>query len=72
VRGSAPRVGSVGKATRGGRERKGAGAWGPARGEEEWAEPEGTGQFLIYSIKFQTSLNCFDQKVDLTSSKNSK
>jgi hypothetical protein len=53
------------------RERRGTGVCGPAWGREEWAEPEGTGKFSIYSNKFQTSLNCFDQKVDLPSSKNS-
>jgi hypothetical protein len=45
-------------------------------GEEKsggaWAEPAGTGEFFIYSNKIQISLNCFDQKVDLPSSKNSK
>jgi hypothetical protein len=48
------------------------GACGPARGKGEWVEPEGIGRFLISSNKFETSLNCFDQNVDLPSSKNSK
>jgi hypothetical protein len=68
--------------------RRGMGAWSrPAmvggRGEEwgvwadltkkgERAEPEETGGFFIYSNRIQTSLNSFDQKVDLPSSKNSK
>jgi hypothetical protein len=38
----------------------------------KWAEPEGTGGFLIYSNRIQTRLNIFDQKVDLPSPKNSK
>jgi hypothetical protein len=45
---------------------------GRAGKEEAWAEPEGTRTFLIYSNEFQTSSNCFDQKVDLPSSKNFK
>jgi hypothetical protein len=51
---------------------KKSGACGPAWGKEECADPEGTGKFSIYSNKFQTSAICFDQKVDLPSSKNSK
>jgi hypothetical protein len=30
------------------------------------------GEFFIYSNKIQTSWNCFDQKMELPSSKNSK
>jgi hypothetical protein len=33
------------------RERRRAGARGPARGKETWAELEETGEFLIYSKK---------------------
>jgi hypothetical protein len=44
------------------RERKRAGARGPAWGKEKWAGPEETVEFFIYSNKFQTSSNCFDQK----------
>jgi hypothetical protein len=40
------------------------GARGPAREKGKWAEPEGIESFLIYSNKFQTSLNCFEQNVD--------
>jgi hypothetical protein len=54
------------------RERRGTGRVGRAGKEEAWAEPEGTRTFLIYSNEFQTSSNCFDQKVDLPSSKNFK
>jgi hypothetical protein len=54
------------------RERRGAGMHGPARGKDVWAEPGGTRNFLIYSIKFQTILNYFDQKVDLPYSKKYK
>jgi hypothetical protein len=31
-----------------------------SRGKGKWAEPEGIVRFLIYSNKFQTSLNCFE------------
>jgi hypothetical protein len=48
------------------------GACGPAQGKGKWAELEGIGRILIYSNKFQTSLNCFEQKLDLPSPKNSK
>jgi hypothetical protein len=53
------------------REREGrrVGACGPARGKEKWAGPEEAVEFLIYSNNFQTSLNCFDQKVEFPSSK---
>jgi hypothetical protein len=44
---------------------------GEKRGKKKWAEPAGTGEFFIYSNKIQTSSKCFDQKVDLTRSKNS-
>jgi hypothetical protein len=54
------------------RERRRAGVRGPARGKGKWARPEETMEFSISSNKFQTSLNCFDQKVDLPSSKNFK
>jgi hypothetical protein len=54
------------------RERRREGARGPARGKEKWAEPQETREFFIYSNKIQISLKCFDQKVDLRSSKNSK
>jgi hypothetical protein len=53
------------------REREG-GACGPAQEKEKRAEPKGIVKILIYSNKFQTSLNCFDQKVDLPSSKKFK
>jgi hypothetical protein len=56
----------------GGRERREAqGTWaGPER--KRHGLPEGTRIFLIYSNEFQTSLNCFDQKIYLPSSKNFK
>jgi hypothetical protein len=54
------------------RERRRAGVRGPARGKGKWAGPEETMEFSISSNKFQISLNCFDQKVDLPSSKNFK
>jgi hypothetical protein len=54
------------------RERRKAGVRGPAQGKKKWAESAGTGAFLIYSNKIQTSLNYFDQKEDLPSPKNSK
>jgi hypothetical protein len=54
------------------REWRRAGACGPDRGKEKWVGPEETVEFFIYSNNFQTSLNCFDQKVDLPSPKNFK
>jgi hypothetical protein len=39
------------------------------RGEGKWAGPEETVKVLIYLNNFPTNLNCFDQKVDLSSSK---
>jgi hypothetical protein len=56
------------------REREGrrAGAHGPARRKEKWVGPEETIEFLIYSNNFQTSSDCFNQKVDLPSSKKIK
>jgi hypothetical protein len=48
------------------------GVWADLTKKGEWAEPEETGGFFIYSNRIQTSLNSFDQKVDLPSSKNSK
>jgi hypothetical protein len=53
-----------------GREREGA--RGPAQEMEEWAGSKGIVKILIYSNNFQTSSNCFDQKLDLSSSKNFK
>jgi hypothetical protein len=50
-------------------------AWavhGPAWKKKVWADPEGTVMFGIFSNQFQTSSICFDQKVDLPNSKNSK
>jgi hypothetical protein len=41
-------------------------------GKKKWAEPVGTGEFFIYSNKIQINSNCFDQKVYLPISKNSK
>jgi hypothetical protein len=54
--------------------KQGREARGPVRGGEKgkWAGPIGIVNFLIYSNNFQMSLNCFDQKVDLPSSKNFK
>jgi hypothetical protein len=70
--------GSTGPLTRGPRST----AEGRGRGEAQGAWPilgkRGVGRahmnkiFFIYSIKSQTSLNCFDQKVDLPRSKKSK
>jgi hypothetical protein len=54
------------------RERRGAGRMGRPGEKGEWAEPEETGGFFIYSNRIQTSSNIFDQKVDLPRSKNSK
>jgi hypothetical protein len=51
------------------RKRRGTRHVGQPRKEAAWAEPEGTMTFLFYSNKFQTSSNCFDQKVDLPSSR---
>jgi hypothetical protein len=45
-------------------------ARGPSWKKKAWAELEGTVTFRIYSNQFQTCSICFDQKVDLTSSKN--
>jgi hypothetical protein len=42
---------------------------GAGRGEGQWAGPEETVKVLIYLNNFPTNLNCFDQKVDLPSSK---
>jgi hypothetical protein len=47
-------------------------AHGSAQEKEKRAGPKGIVIFLIYSNNFQTSLNCFDQKVDLPNSKNFK
>jgi hypothetical protein len=63
----------------GGRVRSG-GAWleesegarGPAQEKEKRAGPKGIVKILIYSNNLQTSSNCFDQKVDLPSSRNFK
>jgi hypothetical protein len=54
------------------RERGNRGACGLARGKEKWARPKGIVKFFIYSKRFQMSMNCFDQKVNLPSSKNFK
>jgi hypothetical protein len=45
------------------------GAHGPARRKGKWAETIGIGRFLIYSSKFEISLNCSEQKADLPSPK---
>jgi hypothetical protein len=50
-------------------ERRRAGARGLAREKEKWVGPKERVKFFIYSNNFQVSLNCFDQKVDLPSSK---
>jgi hypothetical protein len=63
-----------------GRHRKGNGgaARGPHMenmgrlGEKRNGRAEETMESLIYSNNFQMSSNCFDQKVDLSSSKNFK
>jgi hypothetical protein len=56
-----------------GSEREGGlGARVPAQEKEKRYGPKGIVKFFIYSNNFQTSLNCFDQKVDLPSSKNLK
>jgi hypothetical protein len=39
------------------------------RGEGNWVGPEETVNVLIYLNNFLTNLNCFDQNVDLPSSK---
>jgi hypothetical protein len=54
-----------------GRERKmrGVERVGRPGKKEAWAELEGIVTFFIYSNEFQTNSNCFDQKVDLPSSK---
>jgi hypothetical protein len=52
---------------------RGGRAWaGPGKKKGKWAGPNGIVNFFIYSNNFQTSLNCFDQKVDVSSSKNFK
>jgi hypothetical protein len=48
------------------------GVWAGSGKEKKWVRPKGIVNFLIYSKRFQTSMNCFDQKVDLPSSKNFK
>jgi hypothetical protein len=53
-----------------GREREGA--RGPAQEKEKRAGPKVIVKILIYSNNFRTSLNCFDQKVELPSFKNFK
>jgi hypothetical protein len=62
---------------------RGRGAWfrlaggfltdsGPAATRASGAAVARTGEFFIYSNKIQTNWNCFDQKMELLSSKNSK
>jgi hypothetical protein len=46
-----------------------AGRGGGGGGEENWAGPEETVKVLIYLNNSPTSQICFDQKVDLPSSK---
>jgi hypothetical protein len=48
------------------------GARGPEKEKEKRAGPKGIVKIWIYSNNFQTSSNCFEQKVDLPSSKNFK
>jgi hypothetical protein len=73
------RTGEVGGLTRGPRlvargRGKGEeqGRVGRPRGRRSGSGPEEIVKFSIYSNKFQTSSNFFDQKVDLPSSKNFK
>jgi hypothetical protein len=48
-------------------------AWaGPGKKKGKWARPNGIVKFFIYSNNFQMSSNYFDQKVDVSSSKNFK
>jgi hypothetical protein len=55
-----------------GREVRGMGHMWAGLGEKGLGQARGTVTFGIYSNQFQTSLICFDQKVDLPNSKNSK
>jgi hypothetical protein len=48
------------------------GCMGRPKEKRSGASPDEQEKISIYSIKFQTSLNCFDPKVVLPSSKNSK